>query len=1050
MKLLILLAAFVFGAQLSFAQSSTAPAFMKITTDKTTYSNGDQAFVSIATPTQPTNKALEYYLKATFNSGPQKVTVASASQAFLITNPMSASDTNVIEVKLYLQDKKFVKDTLVAIVGYKQRNAEIDERLATETDTAIRNSLIQQKARNNGFIAQAETNLLNHRTLLETKSLTLTVQTLSKRTVANPVIQIVPSRPDSVYLTGEAGSFTVNILSDLNLPDGKAEFVVEGKVSDCLPCSTAARSVINARSFAFTTQVFNIDNVGDRNFETKVFYRSKAQSDSLRQAITAVIAQQNDYIAKRNATSDVAEKEYYNLLIAELDTAKTKYTAQLQSLLQPLGTPILTPFQVHVSSYEEYGVEVSGNQLVEITEGASYQFSVVLKGQPVGAVNVVVDTDELMGFGAANFVPGEPISLQFNSANWNVPQTVTIKALDDQIARGLNYHVPASFSVSSSDTRYLGYQVSPLDFLVSDNDSGTLVFSPSSDLNEGASGTYSVKLNSQPQGTVTISIYPDRPASVSPTTLTFDSSDWNVYKAVSISTPQDLVAEGENYFVNYTHELTSTDPIYDGQALNYSVKIIDDDVAGYSIVESDGNTTATEGGVGDSLAIQLTSQPSVNVVVHFDTGSQIQQIPGLVFTPTNWNIPQIVLVAAVDDSTYEGAHVGHILIESAGGEYGDVQGRVIDVGITDNDTAPAFTKVAAGANSACGLRGDAVYCWGNNDVGQLGVGDTTTRLIATIVPSLSSDVISIAGKVSTMCAIKNGGAYCWGQNSGQLGNGSSNAFEASPVAVLGLGSGVSKISAGTIHTCAIQNGQVYCWGVSSHGRLGIGFPSSGVYTTPQAVSLPEDAKDISVGDWRSCALTVGGKIFCWGNNNLGQIGNGIAGGEYYTPQLVSDIASGATAVAASEQFTCAIVNSGVKCWGANYNGQLGIGYDGGNLTTPQDVVGLSSDVTAIENNYGSTTCAIQNGIAKCWGAGVNGSLGNGATSNSNTAVNVVGFNGAVTDISFGSLYGCGIEQGQIKCWGTDWGGNLGNGNTGDQLTAQPITDPSPNIKHKKR
>lgn len=362
---------------------------------------------------------------------------------------------------------------------------------------------------------------------------------------------------------------------------------------------------------------------------------------------------------------------------------------------------------------------------------------------------------------------------------------------------------------------------------------------------------------------------------------------------------------------------------------------------------------------------------------------------------------------------------------------------------------PVFTNVAAAGSSACGLKDGAVYCWGNNQFGQLGLGDTTMRSIATVIPSLSSNVTSIVGKSLTMCAIKNGGAYCWGQNSGgQLGIGNSNAFEASPVAVVGLSSGVSKISAGFIHTCAIQNGQVYCWGISSHGRLGIGYPSSSMYTTPQSVSLPEDAVDISVADRLSCAVTVSGKIYCWGYNDSGQIGNGTGGGEYYTPQLVSGIASGATAVAASEQFTCAIVNGGAKCWGANYIGQLGIGYDSGSLTTPQDVVGLSSGVTAISNNTSSTTCVIQNGIVKCWGSGANGSLGNGATSNANTAVNVVGFSGPVSAISFGSFFGCGIEQGRIKCWGADQGGNLGNGNSGDQLTAQPITEPSPSIRRK--
>lgn len=358
------------------------------------------------------------------------------------------------------------------------------------------------------------------------------------------------------------------------------------------------------------------------------------------------------------------------------------------------------------------------------------------------------------------------------------------------------------------------------------------------------------------------------------------------------------------------------------------------------------------------------------------------------------------------------------------------------VTITGSGAGVQAASLRTGGNHTCAATTTgAAQCWGKNDFGQLGRASNTTVVYTPgDVTGLTSGVAAVATGGDFSCALTTaGGVKCWGKNDlGQLGNGT-NTNSTSPVDVTGLTSGVTAISAAGGVACAVlSTGGAKCWGFNLLGMLGDGTTTNS--NTPVDVSgLSSGVTAISTGGIHTCAVVSGGAK-CWGLNASGQLGDGTTTNRT-TPVDVSGLTTGVTAIAAGASgSTCAIVSGGAKCWGQNNIGQVGDGTTTGR-TTPVDVSGLTSGVTAIA--VAGHACAIVNGGAKCWGFNSYGQVGDGTTTNRSTPVDVSGLASGVASITVGNATAVGgggttcaiTTGGGAKCWGVNASGQGGLGST---------------------
>ncbi|XP_030551341.1 ultraviolet-B receptor UVR8 isoform X2 [Rhodamnia argentea] len=331
--------------------------------------------------------------------------------------------------------------------------------------------------------------------------------------------------------------------------------------------------------------------------------------------------------------------------------------------------------------------------------------------------------------------------------------------------------------------------------------------------------------------------------------------------------------------------------------------------------------------------------------------------------------------------------------------------------------------------------------WGNGDYGRLGHGNLESQWRPKPV-ALSGfkqqSLKSIAcGGAHTLFLTESGRVYATGLNDhGQLGISDDKMYTTEPVEVCGLPEEIVEISAGYHHSCAITvDGELYMWGNNSSGQLGLGKKSAKVVPVPTKVECLTGmfVKRAALGSEHSIAITDEGDALSWGDGGSGRLGHGhessifgfLGSSSEYTPRLIKKLEGlkVKNIAAGLLHSACIDENGSVFLFGEKALQKLGFGGDK-NATTPSMIDELPYSEEVACGGY--HTCVITcGGELYTWGSNENGCLGNGSTDVFHLPERVEGpfVKSPVSKVSCGWKHTAAISDGKVFTWG--WGGSHG-------------------------
>ncbi len=359
-----------------------------------------------------------------------------------------------------------------------------------------------------------------------------------------------------------------------------------------------------------------------------------------------------------------------------------------------------------------------------------------------------------------------------------------------------------------------------------------------------------------------------------------------------------------------------------------------------------------------------------------------------------------------------------------------------------------FTQVSAGYSHSVAIGSDGkTYAWGDNEFGQLGDGSTTTSTVPIVVSAVPGvDFIQVsAGFGFTIAIGSDGNSYSWGYNNyGQLGNGNLTSRSAPGLLATPPGVTFSRVSAGLEFVLASgANGNTYAWGHNNRGQLGNGNVVS--QTAPVLVATPPGVTfaQVSAGFEHSLAIGSDGNSYAWGDNNLGELGDGTV--LIRTTPVTTILPPGVTFTYLSGGFahSSAIGSDGnTYSWGSNINGQLGNGTTANELTPVTATLPAGVTFTRVYAGDTLTVALGSDGNTYSWGQNLSGALGDGTTIQRLSPVRVDAPPGVTfTQISTGGFTSLAITAaGRTYSWGSNSDGQIGDGTNVSRLSPVVITD----------
>lgn len=404
-----------------------------------------------------------------------------------------------------------------------------------------------------------------------------------------------------------------------------------------------------------------------------------------------------DYVPISGTITISAARTSQRFFVEILDDSIDENLESIKVLLSnPRGVTIGSASTLSVTIVDNDGAGVLVDPLqLDLFEGGPVQvFSITLTSQPLSPVNIVLDENSDTIF-SSNVIT-------FTTGNWNTPQIMSVRAVDNYIDDNDRSTVIVN-QANSQDPVYHNRSISDVIINIIDDDDAKIIITPTTaiSLTEGIvtgtnnTDTYTLVLNSEPVAPVNIAVHPDSQLQTDTNGITFTVQNWNVPQIVTVEVMDDLVAEGTHSGI-ISHIVNSEDETYaSAEAGDVSIIIEDDDSA--TMLFSTDNLTLLEGSDSGLYSVTLTSRPlhtvSVSALIN---DALLTVLPNnLLFSPENWNIPQAISVTAVDNRAIDelsSVRIEHQL-SSDDPMYGAITGDVF-VNIEDDDSAGIFIETS--------------------------------------------------------------------------------------------------------------------------------------------------------------------------------------------------------------------------------------------------------------------------------------------------------------------------------------------------------------------